>query len=447
MKARVLLIDDEDLFREDLAELLRTEGYDCQTANDGEVGLRRLQEDRPDLVLSDLVMPGLGGVELVGRIAALSPDLPVILMTAHGTLETAIEAFRKGAVDYLLKPLVLQDLLNKIGRALELRNLQRELRYRRREISEATTGTTIIGHSRAIEKVRELILKVAGVDSSILITGASGTGKELVARAIHEAGEGDERPMVTLNCAAIPRELAESELFGHVRGAFTGATRDKPGAFELAREGTLFLDEVGELPLELQPKLLRAVEEQQITRVGGTRPISTPLRIVAATNRDLMQEIEEGRFREDLYYRIRVVEIPLPSLRDRREDIPLLVEHLLRRLNARLKRQVQGVDPAALQVLMSASWRGNVRELLNVLERAVLLTDHERLGLDDLPNELTGAADSPKVSDDLRSAVRAYERHHILQVLRATDGNREEAARRLGINPSTLYRRFKQLGI
>ncbi len=447
MRGRILLIDDETLFREDLASLLRQEGFDCRTAADGEEGLRRAEEEEPDVVLCDLVMPGIGGVEVVDRLARLCGDTPVILTTAYGSLETAVEAFRKGAADYLLKPIVPEDLLQKIRRCLEVRHLRRELLYLRRTLSEASTGTEIVGDSPAILAVRKLIAKVAEADSSVLITGESGTGKELVARALHEARCGETRPFVAVNSSALPRDLFESELFGHVRGAFTGAVRDKPGLFELAIGGTLFLDEIGQLPPDLQPKLLRAIEQREITRVGATHPIAAPVRVLAATNSDLRAEIEAGRFREDLYFRICVVEIALPPLRERREDIPLLVEHLLRRINARLKRRILGVDHAAMQTLMSAPWRGNVRELENVLERAVLLAEAEFLGLADLPAELTGAAHCPELSDDLRAAVRAYERQHIRQVLSATGGNREEAARRLGINASTLYRRLKELDL
>ena len=444
MTVQVLLIDDEDLFREDLASLLRGEGFQCRTACNGEEGLRLAEEESPDLVLCDLVMPGMSGVDVVDRIGSLCPETCVIVLTAYGSMETAVEAFRKGAVDYLLKPVVVADLVEKLRRCIEHRRLQREVRYLRRELSETGTGTRIIGTSPLLEKVREMIRKVAGAKSPVLITGESGTGKELVARAIHE-GADQEQPFVAVNCAALPRDLLESELFGHVRGAFTGAVRDKEGFFEVADGGILFLDEIAELPLELQPKLLRAIDQRETIRVGATRAVPTNARIIAATNRDLKAEVERGRFREDLYYRICVVEVPLPPLREHKEDIPLLAEYFLRRLNARLKGSVLGVDDEAMRVLMSASWRGNVRELENVLERAMILTDGEFLGIQDLPPELAGAVHCPELSDDLRATVREYEKTHIQRVLAATGGNREEAARRLGINASTLYRRIKDL--
>ncbi len=445
MSAGILLIDDEAVFREDMAALLREEGYVCDTAADGEEGLRRAGAETPDVILCDLVMPGISGLELVSRLANLCPHTPLVIITANATVETAVGAFRAGATDYILKPVLPEDLFQKIGRCVEQRQLERELRYLRRHVSENATGTTIIGRNRAIEIVREMIDRVGPSASSVLLSGESGTGKELVARALHQAGGNDHAPFIAVNCAALPRDLMESELFGHVRGAFTGAHRDKPGYFELASGGTLFLDEICELPLELQPKLLRAIDQQEMYRVGATRPTRTNVRIVAATNRDPQREIAEKRFREDLFFRISVVQIELPPLREHRDDIPLLIEHLLGRLSTRLNRRVTGVTNAAMRALMSAPWRGNVRELVNVLERAVLLADSEQIDLCNLPREFSGAECEEHTPDDLRTAVRAYEREHIRQVLVVAGGNREQAARRLGIDASTLYRRMKEL--
>jgi DNA-binding NtrC family response regulator len=447
MTARILLIDDENVFREDVAALLRHEGFTCETAANGEEGLRCANAEAPDVILCDLVMPGISGTELVKRLVTLCPDTAILVITAHATVETTVEAFRAGAVDYLLKPIVAEDLFQKISRAIEERQLQRELRYLRREISRTGPGTTIVGNSRVIETVRELIARVADSTSSILITGESGTGKEIVARAIHEASPRNRGPFIAVNCAALPRDLAESELFGHVRGAFTGAMRDKPGYFELAGGGTLFLDEICELSPELQAKLLRAIDQQEIFRVGGTRQIRTDVRILAATNRNVKSEVDQKRFREDLYFRISVVEIALPPLRERRDDIPLIVEFLLHRLSAELKRHVSGLSNAALRALMSAPWRGNVRELENVLERAILLCDNGSIEVTNLPAELAGSVAVSGPADDLRLAVRAYEREHIRQVLSDSGGNREEASRRLGIDASTLYRRMKELNL
>jgi DNA-binding NtrC family response regulator len=445
MSQSILLVDDEDMFREDLASLLRQQGLTCRTAASGEEGLRAAQAEAPDLVLCDLVMPGIGGLEVVSRLTALYPELPVIVLTAYGTLETAIAAFRSGAIDYVLKPVVPEDLLRKVARFLEHRRLMSEVRYLRRELSEVRVGGGLVGTSPAMEGVRRLIARVAVGDSTVLIRGESGTGKEVVAREIHQVGRGPDRPCVAVNCAAIPRELFESELFGFAKGAFTGAVRDRPGLFEVASNGSLFLDEISELPLELQPKLLRAIERKEVMRVGETHTRQAPARIIAATQRDLQAEVAAGRFREDLFFRVRVLEIVIPPLRERREDIPLLVEHFIPRLNARLKRRVAGVDRDAMRVMMGAPWPGNVRELENTLEHATLLTDKEWIGVEDLPAELTAGAHAAGQSDNLRAALRAYEREHIRQVLGATEENREEAARRLGIDVSTLYRRLKDL--
>jgi DNA-binding NtrC family response regulator len=439
----VLLIDDEAVFREDMAVMLRDEGYDCETAADGEEALAKLADLTPDVILCDLVMPGISGVELISRMATIVPQTPVIIVTAHATLDTAVGAFRAGAVDYIIKPVMAEDLFQKIGRCVEQSQIERELLYLRRQISEQATGTTIVGHSRAIEELRELIARIGPSASSVLITGESGTGKELVARALHAAGENEQAPFIAVNCAALPRDLMESELFGHVRGAFTGAIRDKAGYFELANGGTLFLDEICELPVELQPKLLRAIDQQEIFRVGSGRPMKVRIRFVSATNCDPKREIAEHRFREDLYFRLAVIEVHLPPLRDRRSDIPLLIEHLLGRLGRRMGRRPPSVSNGAIRALMAAPWRGNVRELENVLERAILLSDGEFIDVDDLRREIAGASSGG--SDDLRAAVRAYEREHIRHVLVTTGGNREEASRRLGIDPSTLYRRMKEL--
>jgi two-component system response regulator PilR (NtrC family) len=441
---RILLIDDEALFREDLASLLRQEGYVCQTAADGETGLRLAEAEEFDVVLCDLVMPGISGIEIVERLSTCCPGTAVLLVTAYGSLETAVEAFRKGVADYLLKPVVSEDVLAKIRRCLTHRRLQDEVRYLRHQLREVRTGSQLIGVSTAMVELRELTAKFAPTDSTVLLTGESGTGKELVARMLHESSKSAEGPFMAINCAALPHELTESELFGHVRGAFTGAVSDKLGLFELAGGGTLLLDEVAELPLSLQAKLLRAIERREFFRLGGVTPVTYSARIVSATNRRLEEEVKAGRFRGDLYYRLKVVEIHLPPLRERQEDIPLLADHILRRLNPRLKRRILGVEPVAMRILMALPWRGNVRELENVLERAMILAEGDSIEVSHLPRELTGDLERPEFSRDLRTAVRAFELEHIGRVLAETEGNREEAARRLGIDPSTLYRRLKE---
>ena len=445
MSGQILIIDDEDLFREDLASLLRQQGYSCETADNGENGLRLAKAECFDVVLCDLIMPGVSGLEVVERLSQQCSPSSVLVVTAYGTLETAVQAFRAGAADYLLKPVVPDDVLGKIERCLSHRRLRDEVVYLRRALRDVSTGSQLVGQSAAIVELREIIEKVAPTGSSVLITGESGTGKELVARLLHESSKADDAPFMAIDCAALPHELIESELFGHVRGAFTGAMKDKPGLFQLAGDGTLFLDEIAELPTSLQAKLLRAIERKEFLPVGGTRPVSYTGRLVASTNRNLEEEVEEGRFREDLYYRIRVIEIHLPPLRERFEDVPLLVEPILSRLATRLNRPIRGVEPEAMKLLIAAPWRGNVRELENVLERAMILTEGERLGVADLPAELTSKLDGAGPSSDLRTAVRTFELEHIRRVLVQTNGNREQAAHLLGIDPSTLYRRLKEL--
>ena len=443
MSGRILIIDDEELFREDLATLLRHEGYSCETAADGERGLRRAEQEPFDVVLTDLVMPGLSGIDVIDRLATAAPDTTILLITAFGSLENAVSAFHKGASDYLLKPVIPEDVLAKVKICLSHRRLRDEVRYLRRALRDSGTGSTLIGTAAVMVALRTLIGKVARTDSTVLVTGESGTGKELVARLLHESSHHGDGPFVAVNCAALPHELMESELFGHVRGAFTGAINDKPGLFEHASGGTLFLDEIAELPLPLQAKLLRAIERKEFLRVGGLKPVTTSARIVSATNQTLEREVAEGRFREDLFYRVRVVEIRVPSLRDRREDIPLLAEHILRRLNQRLKRHVVAVAPEAMTLLTRASWSGNVRELENVLERAMILAESDRIEPHHLPVELQGDGSPGEAVVDLRAALRAFEREHIHRVLAQTGGSREETARRLGIDPSTLYRHLK----
>ncbi|RMG67369.1 MAG: sigma-54-dependent Fis family transcriptional regulator [Calditrichaeota bacterium] len=443
---KILIIDDEELFREDLALLLKKRGFSCFTAPDARQGLSVLSQHAPDVVLLDIVMPGQSGIELLPEIFLRHPRCHVIVMTAFGTLETAIEAFRRGATDYIMKPIVLEDVLQKIHRILELQQLRREVEFLRRQVHALQPVHLLIGQSPAIERVRHLIAKVAPTRSTVLISGESGTGKELVARSIHQQSQNREAPFVALNCSGIPDNLLESELFGYQKGAFTGANRDKEGFFELAGEGTLFLDEIGELPLALQSKLLRALETREVYRVGGTQPYRFKARIVAATNKNLKTLVEQGQFREDLYYRIAVFEIHMPPLRERPEDIPLLANHFLKHLNREMKRTIQGIDAEALQVMMQYPWPGNVRELRNVLERAMILADGPFITTGTLPEEFLHQA-SPPASENLKEVMRAFERAHILRILQACGGNKEQAARRLGINPSTLYRKLADLNI
>lgn len=447
MSAKILIIDDEELFREDLALVLQRNGYECQTAATAEEGLQRVSEFLPDIVLSDIVMPGKSGIDILGEVQQLNPDGAVIIMTAFGTLETAIEAFRKGAVDYILKPLVIDDVLNKIHRIFEHKRLMQEIKYLRREIADDIESLSLVGQSEGMQQVLKLIKKVAPKKSTVLITGESGTGKELVARAVHEHSEEKDEPFVAINCSGFQESLLESELFGHVKGAFTGAVKDKEGFFETAGEGTIFLDEISEMPQALQSKLLRVLEQREFYRVGGTKAVLLKARIITATNRDLKSFIEAGDFREDLFYRIAVFEIPLPPLRERASDIPLLVEYFIRKFNKELKTKYHGASTEAMQAMITYSWPGNIRELRNVVERGMILCDGRNITAEGLPPQIAAGAPAPLKTQNLKEAVHSFESTFIRQVLTECNWNKEEAARRLYINPSTLYRKMSDLGI
>src|SRR6516162_3033504 len=362
--AKVLVIDDEANLRKVLAALLRRDGYDVTIAEDGEMGLAEFQKNGADAVITDLVMPKVGGMEVLKAINGADPEVPVIIITAHGTVDSAVEAIKLGAFDYVTKPFDQTELSNVLAKAI------RTHESARRNARGEQGRPSLVGESPQMQEVLRIIDKVADTPSTVLITGESGTGKELIATALHQGSSRRDKAFIRINCAAIPRELIESELFGYERGAFTGAVTSKPGRFELADGGTLFLDEIGEIPIEMQVKLLRALQESEFERVGGIKTIRVDVRLVAATNRDLKKLIASGSFREDLFYRLNVVPIRLPALRERSTDIPILVEHFLTKFNDRLKKQVGGVEPAAMEVLANYSWPGNIRELENVVERA-----------------------------------------------------------------------------
>jgi DNA-binding NtrC family response regulator len=448
MNAKILIIDDEDLFREDLALLLSRKGFQCRTAATAEEALAIVSEFQPNIILSDIVMPGKSGIEILEDLQRIHPPGNVIMMTAFGTLETAIEAFRKGAVDYVLKPPAMDELLNKIRRIIEHQQILMELKLLRRDVSEDIASLSLVGKSAAMQKVLELIEKVAPTNSTVLITGESGTGKELVARALHQLSSVNQEPFVAINCAGFQETLLESELFGHVKGAFTGAAKDKAGFFETAGEGTIFLDEISEMPPSLQSKLLRVLEQREFYRVGGTTLIPMKARIIAATNKNLKALIESGEFREDLYYRIAVFEIDLPPLRQRKPDIPLLVDYFIRKFNKELKSRYVGISPEALQALMGYQWPGNIRELRNVVERAMILCDGQLITTEGLPPQIVGGqTDIPISTENLKEAVHTFERYFITQILEKCQWNKEAAARKMSINPSTLYRKMSELNI
>jgi two-component system response regulator PilR (NtrC family) len=444
----ILVADDEPGVRESLAEILRDAGYAVVTATDGAAALRALEEQELAVVVTDIRMPGADGLAVLKRARELSPQTVVIVMTAHGSIETAVEALRAGAADYVLKPVLFDDLLAKVERILEHRQLVWQTQMLRREL-ERHVDFDLVGKSAAMQEVQKLIAKVAPTSSTVLISGESGTGKEVVARAIHLASPLRNKIFLPVNCAAIPESLLESQLFGHLRGSFTGAIANQEGLFARARGGTIFLDEIGDMPLGLQSKLLRVVESREILPVGATSPVKVDVRLIAATNRDLAKMAEEGTFREDLYYRLNVVNIHLPPLRDRREDIPGLIEFLIDRHRRELKRPFRGVDNSALKVLMSQQWKGNVRELDNVIEHAMIVGEGEWITLADLPRALRDKGDAlaEVVGDDLREALRAYEKIHIESVLRRTGNEKRVAAEKLGLSLSSLYRKIEELDI
>lgn len=449
MKGSILIADDEDGIRESLSIVLEDEGYDCTAVTDGSEAINAIDNASYDIIISDLKMPNTNGIGVLEYALQHSSETLTIIITAHATVETAIQALRKGAADYILKPLDFDEVLIRIENLLEQKNLIQENKYLREQIDREYNFNHIIGESPAMKEVYKMVERVSQAKSNVLITGESGTGKELVARAIHSNSDRAKKPFIAINCGAIPENLVESELFGHKKGAFTGATSDKDGIFVAANGGTVFLDEVAEIPLNLQVNLLRVIQEREVKPVGSNQTLSFDTRIISATNKDLEEETEKGDFRDDLYYRLNVVEMPLPALQQRREDIPLLAHHFLQKYNKELKRNLKGIASEAMGAMMAYEWKGQVRELENVIERAVLLSDNDYLTLEDLPAALRKRSSDQNFqmdNDQLDEAIQVFEKHHIQSVLKRTDGNKSEAARLLGIDPSTLYRKMERLG-
>jgi DNA-binding NtrC family response regulator len=443
---RILIVDDEGLIRQTLAEYLENEGLAVVTCGSGEEGLRHAGAERFDVALLDVQLPGMDGIELLERLLKLSPETFVLTITAYGTVETAIAAFQRGAHDYLMKPILLDEVLSKIRRLLKYRELALENQWLRREFNRVHAAEDIIGSSAAMQKVFDMVRKVAPTRSTVLLEGESGTGKELIARAIHRQSRQSAAPFIPVNCAAIPNDLLENQLFGHRRGAFTGADRDQPGVFVHAGPGTVFLDEIGELPLLTQAKLLRVLEHKEVMPVGANEPVTVAARILAATNRNLANDVASGRFREDLYYRLNVVRIRIPPLRERREDVPDLVDFLLVKHSRVLGKRPMTVTHEAMQLLLACPWKGNVRELDNALQRAMILGEGPRITPVDLPPDLAPNLQDPALVDDLEEAVARFEKQHIERILRVTPDKRE-AARRLGVALSSLYRKISDLKI
>jgi two-component system, NtrC family, response regulator AtoC len=448
--AKVLVIDDEANLRKVLAALLRRDGYDVTVAEDGEIGIAEFQKNGADAVITDLVMPKVGGMEVLKAVNSTDPEVPVIIITAHGTVDSAVEAIKLGAFDYVTKPFDQVELSNVLAKAVRTHE---GARHNAR--GEPRGRPALVGESGAMQDVFRIIDKVADTPSTVLITGESGTGKELIATALHQGSSRRDKPFIRINCGAIPKDLMESELFGYERGAFTGAVTSKPGRFELADGGTLFLDEIAEIPVEMQVKLLRALQESEFERVGGIKTTHVDVRLITATNRDLTVEIETGRFRKDLYYRLAVVPISLPPLRERPSDIPTLVRHFIDKYNRRLNKRIEGMTDEALSLVQGYAWPGNIRELQNVIERACALADGPTVHVRDLPEHLRGRGRSASavLAKDLplreaREAwLRAFTEEYLTELLRRHGGNISQAARTAGVDRKTLHRLLAKHGI
>ncbi len=446
---RVLIVDDEPDVVANWARILERDGFQCLTATEGERAVALLQTERPDVILTDLAMPRLDGMALLARALEADPDAAVVIVTGHGTVQSAVEAMRAGAFDYLLKPLPSNDVLRLVvERAAARRRLVEENRRLRGSLSPQVAFDKLVGKSPPMLAVVELVRRAARSETNILIQGESGTGKELIARAIHANSPRAAEVFVPVDCAALPETLLESELFGHERGAFTGADRAKPGMFEVADRGTLFLDEIGELPLPLQAKLLRALQEREIRRVGGTKLLPVDVRLVSATNRDLAESVRKREFREDLFYRVNVIAIALPPLRERPGDVALLAYHFLGRYGRNRERPLEGIDAEALAVLEGYTWPGNVRELQNVIERACALADGPTVRVRDLPDHVRGrgrpapatAGRDVPLQAARDAALRGFMEEYLAELMRRHGGNVSQAARTAGVDRKTLHR-------
>jgi DNA-binding NtrC family response regulator len=450
---RILIVDDEEANREFLQELLRHEGYEVETAGDGATGLALLEQIPFHVMLSDLIMPQMSGVELLRQMKERSPFTIGIIFTGYATIETAVEAMKAGAYDYITKPFRVEEILVVLQRALEFQRLNHENVNLRRQLKAKYKFENIVSDHDKMQAVFEMVEKVSDSDSTVLIYGESGTGKELIARAIHYNSYRQDKPLIPINCGAIPEELLESELFGYEKGAFTGAVSSRIGRFELANGGTIFLDEIGEMSPGLQVKLLRVLQEREFERVGGTRTIKIDVRIIAATNRDLEVMVANQRFREDLFYRLNVIPIFVPPLRERQSDVALLVPYFIARFNAEKKRQIEGITPEALQLLANYSWPGNVRELENMIERIVILKGGGMITRNDLPEKFTrsfanGTVPSVDVPDeglDFDAVVQTFEKQLLTKALEKTQGVKSRAAELLHMNRTTLVEKVKKL--
>ena len=444
---RILVVDDEPAQRELVTGFLAKRGFEVAQAPGGQVALARFKQEPFDLVLTDQKMPDLSGLQVLEGVRAITPETAVIIMTAYGTIETAVGAIKAGAADYLTKPLNLDELLHRIHQVRERQHLLSENRQLRLALAERHRVEGIIGESGPMQEALSLVRRVAPSDATVLIRGESGTGKEVIAKAIHYASARAAGPLVKVNCAALAESLLEAELFGHEKGAFTGAIATRKGRFELADGGSLFLDEIGDLAAHTQVKLLRVLQEREFERVGSSRPITVNVRLLAATHRDLEALVRDGRFREDLYYRINVVTVMLPPLRERRDDLPLLIDHFVRTFAAKNTKPIEGLTREAREALLRYDYPGNVRELENLIERAVVLTRDDVIGVADLPLTLHDPAPEPAVDAGLEAAVEGLERRMIREALAGASGVQTRAAELLGISERVLRYKLKKYGL
>ena len=447
MKFTLLIIDDEKNIREGLAANFELEDYNVKTAASGEEGLALIEKGDIDLVITDLRMNGISGEQVLARVTAETPGIPVIILTGHGSIDSAVDAMRHGAYDFLTKPLNLDQLTMIVKRALEGREMSLEHQHLKKELENSSALKGMIGKSAAMQKVQQMIQKVADTRASVLITGESGVGKELVANAVHNLSSRKDNSMVKVHCAALSETLLESELFGHEKGAFTGADRMQKGRFELAHGGSIFLDEIGEINQSVQIKILRVLQEKKFERVGGEQTISVDVRIIAATNRNLEEEVKAGRFREDLYYRLNVIHIEVPPLRDRKDDIPLLISNFLEEFNAENGKHIKSVDSRAKAAMFKYSWPGNIRELRNCMESAVVMCGGDEITLEDLPPTVRESGASDAVSVPLGISLDEAEKIIIQENLAANRNNRSRTAEILGIGRKTLQRRLSEWGL
>ena len=451
MKTKILIVDDEMDALDLMEELFIKHGYETFTANNGLEALNVINEQEPDILISDMVMPEMDGIKLLDMVTKKHSDIAVIMITAHGTIETAVETMKKGAKDYILKPLRLDEILAKVETISQLKSLMKENQYLREKLSQKYNFNNIIGKNKKMLELFDLIKDIAKTNSTILINGESGTGKELIANAIHFNSDRVKKPFVKVNCGVLAENLLESELFGHMKGSFTGAIRDKLGRFEIANGGTIFLDEIGDISANMQLKLLRVLQEGEFERVGGTETLKVDVRIIAATNRDLAKMMLNGEFRQDLFYRLNVIPLEVPPLRERKDDIPLLISHFLEKFNKHFNKKIEVIEDDAMKCLQNYSWQGNIRELENLIERSVVLNKTSKLTVKDFPHYVVNSEGELSFEFDadgsLIDIVDSYEKQIILRALKENNFNKLRTAEKLGIHRSTFMSKLKKYDI